>query len=218
MVLVSVGCSAESGGPDGPGTPTPEETPEPVTIDWLNQESLVRLEGGFSVKSCRGDAPLLCVRTGGEIVGIVELIEFPVSTIPELREPLAEGTLRKALTEFANSYYRDIAADRRAACPTGYSFETREPALVSIGGDPGIKMVFTGRLADGSPSEMTISHAAVKGESLFIVGAAAYDPGGCLGTEGSEFTTELLVDFEPALDAIVAGSPLPDPGSLLGQP
>lgn len=213
-MLTLSGCADGEPTPGGTDAPPPTPTAEAFTVDWLQQETPVRLGGGWSVKSCEGDAPLLCFSFQGEVAGVVELSEFPISSLPEFSAALADGSLEDAITEFAVAYYRDIRRDRERGCPDGYIFESRPPERVLVGEDTGVKMSFTGRLADGSASELTIAYAAVQEESLFIVNAAAYDLGGCLAPEAEFTSSTQLLDLEPFLDALVAGSPLPRPGSI----
>ena len=171
---------------------------DPVpAIDWDHDFEPVLVDGGMVVRSCDGDAPLVCVTTDDGIhLGRVEHLSYP-TTIRTLRQLRAE----------ARSLYDAIAADRADGCGAGYRFRRGPVVVRTVGGATGVSYSFTGFDAAGVAVERTRGYLAVRDGALHVVTAAAYDDGGCLGNEG-EFSVAGLRAFEPSFRNLVAGTPL----------
>ena len=171
---------------------------DPVpTIDWDRDFEPVLIDAGMVVRSCDGDAPLVCVTTDDGIhLGRVEHLSYPTS-IRTVRELRAE----------ARKLYDAIAADRAEGCGPRYRFHRGPVVVRTVGGAKGVSYSFTGFNAAGVAVERTRGYLAVSDGELHVVTAAAYDDGGCLGNEG-EFSVANLRAFEPSFQSLVATTPL----------
>lgn len=201
----------------GDGAVPPDETEdaprgdaadtEPIPASWEPGAAPVDLGGGWRVADCDGDAPLLCVERGEEVVGTLELNHFPLSD--ELAAAEGEAELRAALRDFAASRHGDIAEDRRNGCGDDYLVEADPVAEVSMAGQPGVRYGFRGT-DGGVTTEHVVSYATVAADQLWIVVADGAAADGCMGDdELTLFDPEVLRDLLPLLDRVVAGTPLP---------
>lgn len=200
-VLVA-GCSADAT-PAAPPTATPSTAaPSPAPrVDWA-APSPVRLSDRFALGDCEGDAPLVCVSSGGRTVGALEVLRFPLASLPAL----TGRTGRAALTAHASAYVSSFVDDRKAGCPAGYRVT---PAPVRFVAPDVVAYGFTGTLASGAASERQVQYAAIRGADLVVLSAPAYETAGCLPPEGPAFDVATLDAFVPLLDAVVVVSPLP---------
>lgn len=184
----------------GPSTVAPSPPPPP-RVDWATP-STVRLSDRFSLGDCAGDAPLVCVTSGGRVVGALEVLRFPVASLPAL----AGKAGREALTAHAAAYVASFVEDRRAGCPAGYRVT---PAPARFVAPDVVAYGFTGTLASGAPSERQVQYAGIRGADLVVLSAPAYEAEGCLPPEGDGFDVATLDALVPLLDAVMARSPLP---------
>jgi len=189
-----------------PPTTTAPNTSAP-RIDWVRTGD-VGLGDGWHVVDCEGDAPLVCVEKDGVPVGFIEYISFDVSTLPNVDAAAGD---REALLAQGCDYLDAISEDRAQGCEPGHRFVPDKTRVAEAADGLVVRYGFTATLSDGRPSERTIQWAGIRGEDLVLVSAAAYDAGGCLGTEGSEFTTENLNAFAGSFDRLVLANELPPP-------
>lgn len=181
---------------------------DPIAASWGPEAAPVDLDGGWRVADCDGDAPLLCVERGEEIVGTLELNRFPVAD--ELAAARGEAELRAALRDFAAGRHDDIAEDRRNGCGEDYVVEADPVTEVSMAGKPGVRYGFRGT-EGGVTTERVVSYATVAADQLWIVVADGAAADGCMGdAELTLFDPEVLRDLLPLLDRVVAGTPLPE--------
>ena len=192
--------------PDGDHPP---DDPAPVAR-WDDPEAVVDLDGGWSVRACAGDAPLLCVDRGGHEAGSVEALAFPVDDFDSI-DP--DAPVDDQLRAFADGFVEALGSDRAQGCGEGYRFEPLERRPIVIAGLPGLAFGFEGALADGTPSELNLQYAAIHEDRILSIVAAAYDEGGCPGRdELSGFRSSDLAAFRPHLEALLPESPLPPVG------
>jgi hypothetical protein len=190
-------------------TTTTTSAPDAATVEWRDPEPVDVDE--WHLESCEGDAPLTCVERDGEPVGFVELLDFPLASFADLEEPLADGDEEAAYEALAAGFLRDMEADRAEGCDAGYEVEPLPVEHLAIGDGTAVKYGFAATTADGTAAERAVQYAAIRGDTLVLLGANAYSPEGCIGTEGGEFLPEVLADFEPVLDQLVVASGLPAP-------
>lgn len=190
-------------------TTTPPTGGSDRVIDW-SDSSPVALEDGWTVRSCEGDAPILCVERDGNTVGGVEANAFPIASFDAL-DPGADDKTNLQL--FARSFLDTFEADRAAGCGADYRFAPIDPEPFPLGGEVGITYGFVGTTADDEPSELNLQYATIQDDHVVTVVAVAYDEGGCPGRdELSGFDSESLAAFRPYLEEILKVSPLPDLG------
>lgn len=217
LTLALVACAGndevEDAGPSG--DPGPVASPSPAVLNW-SAPSTVQLSGGWTIAPAEGDAPLLDVLLDGRAVGQLEILRFPVATLEAVQAALeAGGSEQEALEVHAGEYDEAIRSDRVAGCGPDYGFAADPATLLDTASGPAVRYGFAGTLADGAPSERVVQFAGLDGETLVIVSAVAYDPGGCLANEGVAFTSEELERFQPVLTDTIRVSGLP-PSDALG--
>lgn len=211
-LLLLAACGGGGGDDDGDAatsttTSTTAASVEP--IDWRDPAPVD--VDGWHLESCDGDAPVVCVDRDGEPAGIVEMVEFPVDSFPALEEPLAAGDEDAALDALAESFVADLTEDRSLGCGDGYVVEGLPIEHVTTGDGPAVRYGLVGTTADGATAERVVQYAAIRGETLVILLAAAYSAEGCIATEGQEFSPDDLEAFEPTFDRLVLASPMPAP-------
>lgn len=189
-----------------PAGPTP--VPTVVAVDW-DAPSPTALPGGWVVRDCEGDAPLLCLVRDGEVVGAAEVTAFPVETLPGVARALAADGPIAALQVHAREFLDAFRADRAAGCGADYAYAPDEPLAFTAAGDPAVKTAFSGGAPGGPPTERVLRWVGLRDGMLVAVGLHATDEGACTPGEGDELTTDQLAELEPALDALAAASPLP---------
>ncbi len=184
-----------------------EPAPPAEAVDWSDPTKPVVLDGGWIVRACEGDAPLLCVERAGATVGLVEANAYPVASFDTL-DPAGEADAN--LRALAAGFVVALKSDRVAGCGADYGFDPMEPEPFTLADRPGLTYGFTGTLADGQPSELNLQYATVVGDQVVAITAAAYDEGGCPGRDGlASFDSATLAEFRPMLEAVLARSPLP---------
>ena len=91
-------------------------------------------------------------------------------------------------------------------------FETFGPSPFDLGGAPAVAYGFIGTMSDGSSSELQHQYATIVGDDVVLVGAAAYDDGGCPGRDDtSTFDSATLAEARPHIERVLTASPLPQP-------
>lgn len=190
-----------------PGTPTASPAGA-VTVDWNDPDLDVPLAGGWSLRDCLGDAPLLCVHDGDEVLGIIESLRTPLGD--ELAATVATDGTEAALRSYIADYHGTFAADRAEGCAEGYGYEELPTELVTLAGSPALRYGFSGIAPDGTEAERNISYATIVDDELEIVAAVSNSPASCVYSDTmTELTPDELRQLEPQLDALAAGSILP---------
>ncbi len=194
-------CSATAAEPTSP-------LPEPIgAVDWDDPSRAARFNGGWEVRACEGDAPLLCVSRDGAVVGVVEALAYPVASFDDLD---VEADDAANLAALAAGFVEALGSDRAAGCGADYGFEPIDPEPVRLGEAQGLAYGFTGTRADGQPSELNLQYSAIVGDRIVSIVAAAYDEGGCPGRDDlSSFDSATLAAFRPMLEALLTITPLP---------
>lgn len=208
-VLVTACAGAEGSEPPADPIPTPSVTEtdvptstpssdadEPIAFDWTTRPR-VELEDGWAIVGCEGDAPFACVERDGEIVGVIELLRYPVGE----QDP---ATLEARVED----YYDVFTEDRAVGCGGDYVVTADPIVAAELDGEAAVLYGFTGTYGDGTPSERHLHAMAQHGDEIVIIAAAAHDPEGCVATEGVAFTSADLHAFAPWFRRLVAGSRL----------
>lgn len=209
MALTACGVS-DLGNVSTSTTLAPDLPPTGVgaVVDWEDPTKVAELEGGWTVRACEGEGPLLCVERGGETVGVVEAMLFPVASFDDL-DP--NGEPRENLELFAAGFIEAIGSDRAAGCGADYGFDPFPVEDFVLGGTPGVSFGFVGSMPDGKPSELNLQYATIVGEEILSIVATAYDEGGCPGRDDlGGFDTAALSEFRPRLEEVLLESALPD--------
>lgn len=205
LLLAACATSTPVAAPTETAAPTmtasPSDAPAPSTIDWWTTDEVHDLGGGWTASRCEGDAPLICLEQDGETIGAVEFMAFPIAD-PPTDDPVAW------LREKADDFAATLVADRAIGCGDDYVLEFRESGQIGGDGVTWITYSFTGTTAEGKVVEQGIAHLAVDGHVQTVLGANAYDPGGCMDTEGSLWTVADLSASRGALDRL-AGASIP---------
>jgi hypothetical protein len=196
-----------------PPTPPPSgsasgSTAASLRVDWATPDG-TSLPDGWGLATCPGDAPLFCVSQGGQAVGTIEVLEYPLATLPDLSTVLAERGEAAALEDHADRYVADFTAERTETCPPGYAVAGDPPRRLTAADGLVVRYGFTGTLANAAPSEKTVQYAGLRDNTLVLFSAIAEDPGGCVPPEGTSFTSAQLSSFAPVLDRIIEASGLP---------
>jgi hypothetical protein len=183
--------------------------PPPPAINWSAPGS-TDVGGGWAVHDCEGDGPLVCIEREDGAGGVLEIGRFPLASLAEVTAARTRGE-RAALDTQARVFLRDLEVDRKEGCGAGYRITPAPVRHLRAADGPVVRYGFIGSGNDGAPSERIVQYAGIRGETLVILTANAYDIGGCLPPEGGAFTSGLLAEFEPRLDALVKASPFPSP-------
>lgn len=194
--------------PTPPGEPDQPPGADAPIVDWVDSSKVVTLDDGWSISACEGDAPILCISRDGNPVGGVEALAYPVDTLDWYDQ---DASADENLAMLAEEFARVIGADRAQGCGADYRFAPFEAQPFVLANTPGISFGFTGKLADGSPSEMHLQYATIVDNRIVAIAASAYDEGACPGRdELSGFDTATLTEFRPHLERVLHESPLPD--------
>lgn len=207
FLVTSCGDATASTTTDGPGVTS---APAGVVVDWSDPTARVELGDGWSIGKCEGDAPLLCVERDGVGVGLVEALTYPIDSFDVL-DPTASDS--DNLLAFADDFLGWVTPDRAAGCGSDYRLEPFPVTPFGLGGSEGVAYGYTGTMGDGSPSELNLQYATIRGDDIVLITAIAYDEGGCPGRDDtSSFTSSELAAFRPHLERVLADSPLPKSG------
>lgn len=154
--------------------------------------------GDYTVEDAEGDAPLISVLQGGDAVGTVELLQFPVTGNVDVTRPTIE-----ALQDWAERFYDDVAPEREAA---GGTLTGDEPAEASIGEACGISYGYT--VTDDSETviERYAGYVTHDGDRMLLF-VALYDA--AISEEQGFRTAEALEGFEPELAKLMEALTFP---------
>lgn len=217
LSLCASACSVQSAVPAVPvGSPSPttgdpivapSPTPRPeIEAHWTADFSL-ELDDTWSLRECEGDAPDICVERDGEIVGNLELSEYPLDEAEKEQAPADVARTR------AQGFLDFFSGDRAEGCPD-FQFVADPVDLTMVGGQPGARTGFRLLDATGRTVERVTTHYAVHDGALFLVNTDAYAlDGGCLDQSevDLQFTPDVLQGFEPYVDRLVSATTLPAP-------
>ncbi len=178
---------------------------------------------GMTVQACDWDAPVLCVLSGTETIGQVELFMSHLETLPDFQQMLKKERLTPgsidyrnseqapkivaALRAFVEDNHRIFEEDRRLTYGEGKATYTRlEVQEISVGDVPGLRYGFTVSDNAGKLLERWISLGAFDGNIMYIL-SLHYDP----RSHFSFRSDEEVQRFEPYLLKMVADLDLPLP-------
>lgn len=212
-----------------PDTPaTPGDTDPGVSTDVVGSNVFKFILGAagapedLAVKPCDWDAPVLCVLSGNELAGQVELFMSHLETLPEFQHLLESAglipgsidyrdarqapALAAALRTFVENYHRTFEEDRRLTYGDKATYTRLETQEVRIADVPGLRYGFVVHDSGGKVLERWISFAAFDGSILYIL-TPHYDP----RSHMSFRSDEELQRFEPYMSEIATGLKLPLP-------
>ena len=204
ILLSLAACGGERDPTAQPTTTTTSRSAAPVsaTVDWTKRVPPTAF-GDWTVQSCEGDAPLLCLSSPEHGTGILERSEFPLSSLS-----YATDDEMATLNAHARDFYTSFVEDRAEGCGKEYELRAIEPTEVQVAGQRGLRYGFSGNRPGERTSERHLNHAIVDGDELVILSLPAYDENACVARE-QEMTTAAQADFEPRLGPVVAGMRLP---------
>lgn len=200
-----------------PTSPAPVEEPgtsaaPPAgtgTVDWNDPALDVPLAGGWSLRDCLGDAPMVCVHDGDRPLGIIEAMRSPLGD--DLTATLEADGLEAALRSYVAEYHETFSVDRTEGCAEGYGYEEHPTELVTLAGSPALRYGFSGIAADGTEAERNITYVTIVDGQLELVTALSNTPASCVYSDTMmELEPAELRRIEPELDALMAGSILPE--------
>ena len=197
LIIIIIGSATLLAAPVEAGTAS---DPVPV-IDWDREFEPILIDNGLVVKSCEGDAPLVCVTTDDGIdLGRVEHLSYPtaIRTVKDLKIEVRR-------------FLASIQEDREQGCGAGYAFRRGAIPVRTVAHGQGVRFSFTGTSAAGRVVERTVGYMAISNGHLHVLNAAAYDQGGCLANEG-EFSVADLRAFAPSFAWLAATTPLRNQG------
>lgn len=210
------GPAPSSAAPGVTPVPTSSSTPDPIgplAVDWTDPDLAVELDNGWILRDCDGDAPLLCVHDGDDLLGVLEAGSSPLDD--ELAGILetegVEATLRHHIAE----HHGILSADRGRGCADGYRYEEHptEPALLA--GVPALRFGSSGYAGDAEV-ERNVNYITIWGGQLRSISAVANDPGSCVHSDTLvELRPQELARLQPELDSLVAGSVLPESTAIV---
>ena len=176
----------------------------------------------WQVVPCKGNAPLLCVSSKGELLGTVEINVYPLANNEDFQKKLiaagiAPGSqedyqsskyqtkVLAALKAWVADHYAAFAKDRQGEYGKEITFLTYPPQPVPIGKLQGIRYRFAGLKQKGGVKEQHIGHIAFDGNKLYVI-TTAFDPS---SQTGKFDKLENLAIFQPYLYVIAADLRLP---------
>ncbi|MBW4576710.1 MAG: hypothetical protein KME08_15655 [Aphanothece sp. CMT-3BRIN-NPC111] len=198
-----------------------QRNPSPTTeINWQTILGPTPAPARWKALPC--DLPIfLCVSENKKQVGTVELLVFPLDSLPDFQRMLTEAGIPPgsvnyqspkykaqvltALRAWVAEYYAFFEENRKPEYGDQVTFSPRTPEEITVGKLPGLRYGFSGIEQGGSVREQQLGHVAFDGSRLYVI-ATAFDP----AAETTKFdTVESLRRFEPYLLKIVSGLRLP---------
>ncbi|WP_375510501.1 hypothetical protein [uncultured Nostoc sp.] len=176
----------------------------------------------WQVAACKGNAPLLCVSSKGELLGTVEINVYPLVNNEDFQKKLVaagippgsqvdyqsskyQTQVLAALKAWVGDHYAAFAKDRQGEYGKEITFSAYPPQAVPVGKLQGIRYGFAGLKQKGGVQEQHIGHVAFDGNKLYVM-TTAFDPG---SQTGKFEKLENLAIFQPYLYAIAADLRLP---------
>jgi hypothetical protein len=192
---------AACGGDDDGETPSPTATvptsPENCAPNQaVSLEELAWLEifphqvvekDEWRILRAQGEGPFISASRDMEIVGSIELLQFPLEAdfLP------ADGIA--ALEAWASDYYAGVESDRAASYGQTYAFTSETPTAVNVGTFCAISYGYTGTNA-GEDVDRLRGYATFDRGNLYLI-VGQYDAG--LAGEQGFVDAEAMADFEP---------------------
>jgi hypothetical protein len=152
---------------------------------------------GWSVEGAEGDAPLLAVSNGEDVVGTIELLKFEV--------PFEPSGGYEAMETWVDIFYHGVQTDREAV---GLNISLDNPDPVPFGGFCGMAYGYTVFDDEDVPIERYAGRATYDPTNLYLV-VAIYDE--ALAEEMGFQSLEALTEFEPSLTPLVESLDVPVP-------
>lgn len=203
--------------------PTVAPTPRQSSTESLSLENpwpalLVDtpLSEGWHVSPCDEMTPFLCVDLNGATVGRLELSIYPLQTLPDFQQMLADTQVATdalaihhpetqtkvlaALQTWVSDYYQTVKNDRLPIYGDAIQFQTDTPTEIDFGSLKGWRYGWSGVKGDRSLSEKHVGYVAFDGDQLYII-TTIYDGSDNTGTFA---TLADLQQFEPELMKIVS--------------
>lgn len=214
-------CTASQAAPTPSPTPSASPTPlPPIVASWDLDGEPVELGDGLAIGHCVGDAPLLCVTRGDEVVGVLSIDGFPLDDAMAAAEDADE--LLEALLANAEARMLGVVEDRAIGCPDGYEGKAHPATEVLVDGLRGVRVGMSGT-EDGGLAERVVTWSTVAaGQHWIIVAEAASDDACMTDPELQLFDPAELDALVPLLDRVMSGTPLPEhgtrvaPGTVIG--
>lgn len=214
LALVALAaCGGDDSGDGDDATPTPGTTPGPENCgpnmetavgetSWLELfPGQVYEEDAWRVLRGQADSPFLSVSLDREVVGSIELLQFPLESSFDPEAGI------EALEEWTSEYYAGVEEDRTGAYES-YVLESRAPEAANVGTFCGIAYGYTGT-DGGEVVDRLAGYATFDRGNLYLM-VAQYDAGqaGELGFQDPE----TLQEFEPVFANMAPQLSLPPGG------
>lgn len=215
VAVLAAGCTTAGGAigtpsPTAPSSPSPTTTPttaepEPIAASWAQGAPDTELPDGWVLRDCEGDAPIVCVHRGDELVGTLAFASFPPDG------PLVGATdgaeVVEALRAHGTMRMQGLVDDRAIGCGEDYVGSVDDHVDLLVGGQPGVRSGFTAVQA-GELAEHVVTYATISEGQLWLLVAEAAAEGTCMGDSELELFAPADLDaFLPILDRVVAGTP-----------
>jgi hypothetical protein len=226
LVLISVGAKfflPQFSPPKVVKSPAVAKLPNPNEGNiWQKILGNTAAPTNWQVAACKGNAPLLCVSSKGELLGTVEINVYPLANNEDFQKKLVavgippdsqvdyqsskyQTQVLSALKAWVADHYAAFAKDRQREYGKEITFLAYPPQPVPVGKLQGIRYGFAGLKQKGGVQEQHIGHVAFDGNKLYVI-TTAFDPG---SQTGKFEKLENLAIFQPYLYAIAADLRLP---------
>ncbi|MCL6755318.1 hypothetical protein KBT16_31810 [Nostoc sp. CCCryo 231-06] len=226
LVLISVGAKfflPQFSPPKVVKSPAVAKLPNPNEGNiWQKILGNTAAPANWQVAACKGNVPLLCVSSKGELLGTVEINVYPLANNEDFQKKLVavgippgsqvdyqsskyQTQVLPALKAWVADHYAAFAKDRQREYGKEITFLAYPPQPVPVGKLQGIRYGFAGLKQKGGVQEQHIGHVAFDGNKLYVI-TTAFDPG---SQTGKFEKLENLAIFQPYLYAIAADLRLP---------
>jgi hypothetical protein len=170
------------------------------SFDWAHPKNPITTSNGVQIKSCGGDAPVVCAYRDGKPVGQMELLTYDTTSDD------ASLTLEMRIKD----YYQNIGGDRKEICPRGYEVQTANPQEVVVAGKPGLRAELVIKDMSGKPVEKYVVSMMKSDNKLYVFTISGYEHGSCVSEEVAYTTIQNLNQgVSEAFEAVVKTSILP---------
>lgn len=226
LVLISVGAKfflPQFSPPKVVKSPAVAKLPNPNEGNiWQKILGNTAAPANWQVAACKGNVPLLCVSSKGELLGTVEINVYPLANNEDFQKKLVavgippgsqvdyqsskyQTQVLPALKAWVADHYAAFAKDRQREYGKEITFLAYPPQPVPVGKLQGIRYGFAGLKQKGGVQDQHIGHVAFDGNKLYVI-TTAFDPG---SQTGKFEKLENLAIFQPYLYAIAADLRLP---------
>ncbi len=160
---------------------------------WLPLLPSVQVElGDYTVRDTEGDAPLVDVVQGGQVVGTIELLQFPTTGNVDVTRPLTG-----ALTDWAENFYEAVAVDRQAS---GGTLTGDNPVDANIGEACGVRYGYIVQDSDDAVIERYAGYVTHDGGFMYLF-VALYDA--AISEDQGFRSLDALEGFEPEFQELM---------------